>query len=210
MKNILAFLISTLFVVSICSGQTVDQKSVKQSFNNYKSAILNDKGDEAANFVDSRTIKYYSDILDLVKNADSLQVDALSIMDKLMVLSVRSRTGREDILSFDGKKLFAYAVNSGMVGKNSVADNSVGAITINKDFAKGQLVVKGKAAPLYFHFYREEKQWKIDLTSIFPITTKLFQNMADESGQSTNEYLLSLLEIITGKKPGQEVWQPVK
>ena len=210
MKNILAVLISTSFVVSICSGQTVDQKLVKQSFNNYKSAILNDKGNEAAGFVDSRTIRYYSDILTLVKNADSLQVDSLSVTDKLMVFSIRCRTSREDILSFDGKKLLAYAVNSGMVGKNSVADNSIGNVTIDKDFAKGQLVVKGKAAPLYFHFYREEEQWKIDLTSIFPITTKLFQGMADESGQNTNDYLLSLLEIITGKKPGQEIWQPVK
>lgn len=191
-------------------SQTTNQTLVKQCFNSYKSAILNDKGEEASKLVDSRTIKYYGDMLHLVKNADSASVDSLSIMDKLMVFMIRLKSSREEILSFNGQTLFAYAVNSGLVGKNSVANNSVGIVTIDKNFAKAQLVVEGKSQPLYFHFYKESNQWKIDLTSLFPMANNLFQNMADESGQGTNEYLFSLIEILNGKKPGPEVWQPVK
>ncbi len=210
MKHFLAFCIGFICSFAFCFGQSAEQILVKQSFNSYKSAILNDKGEDAAKFVDNRTIKYYGDILELVKNADSTSIDSLSIMDKLVVFLIRLKASREDIISFDGQKLFAYAVNSGMVGKNSVADNSLGAITIDKGFAKGQLVVKGKSQPLFFHFYKESNQWKMDLTSLFPMTNSLFQNMADESGQGTNEYLFSLLEILNGKKPGPEVWQAVK
>lgn len=191
-------------------GQSAEQNLVKQSFSAYKSAILNDNGEDAAKLVDSRTIKYYGDMLDLVKNADSASVDSLAIMDKLIVFLIRLKASREEISSFNGQKLFAYAVNSGMVGKNSVSNNSSGPITIDKNFAKSQLVVNGKSQPLYFHFYKEDNQWKMDLTSLFPMTNRAFQNMADESGENTNEYLLSLLEILNGKKPGPEVWQPVK
>ena len=55
----------------------------------------------------------------------------------------------------------------------------------------------------------EEGQWKIDLTSLFPVSTMAFKKMADESGENQNDYLFSLLEMITGKKPGTEIWQPI-
>jgi len=190
-------------------GQKNEEKPVKMSFNCYKIAILNDKGEEAVKYVDSRTIKYYSDILELVKTADSTKIEILSILDKLMVFSIRHRTSKNDILSFDGKSLLVYAIKSGMVGKNSVANNSIGNIIMEKDFAKGQFITNRQKSPFYFHFYKEEGQWKIDLTSLFSVSTIAFKKMADESKKNQNDYLFSLLEMITGKKPGAEIWQPI-
>ena len=96
-------------------GQTSEENLVKNSFDKYKTAILKDKGEEAVQFVDSRTIKYYSDILELVKSADSSKVETLTILDKLMVFSIRHRTSKQNILSFNGKSLLVYAIKSGMV-----------------------------------------------------------------------------------------------
>jgi len=194
---------------NIAYGQKSEEKLVKKSFDNYKSAILNDKGEEAVKFVDSRTIKYYSDILELVKTADSAKVETISILDKLIVFSIRHRTAKEDVLNFDGESLLVYAINSGMVGKNSVANNSIGEVKIEGNYAKGQFISNGQKAPFYFDFYKEDKQWKIDLTSLFPISTKAFKKMADDSGQNQNDYLFSLLEMITGNKPDIEIWKPI-
>lgn len=194
---------------TITYGQKKEEKLVRQSFDNYKSAILNDKGEEAVKYVDSRTIKYYSDILDLVKTADSTKVETLSILDKLMVFSIRHRTSKEEILSFDGKSLLVYAIKNGMVGKNSVANNSIGDVTIDNSFAKGQFIANGQKIPFDFHFYKEENQWKIDITSLFTISTAVFKKMADDSGQNENEYLFSLLEMITRNKPNSEIWKPI-
>jgi len=197
-----------LIVGQLAYGQKSEEKLVRKVFENYKTAILNDKGEEAVKFVDSRTIKYYSDMLELVKTADSTKIETLSILDKVMVFSVRHRTSKEDILSFDGKSLLIYAIKSGMVGKSSVANVSIGEVIINEDFAKGQFIVSGQKTPFYFHFYKEDEQWKIDLTSIFPVSAMVFKKMVDESGQDQNEYIFSLLEVITGKKPGSEIWKP--
>lgn len=191
------------------NGQKNEEDLVKKSFQSYKQAILNDKGEEAVKYVDSRTIKYYSEILDLVKTADSTKVETLSILDRLMIFVIRFRTSKEEVLSFDGNSLLIYAIKSGMVGKNSVAANSIGEVSIEKDFAKGQLLVNGQKAPFYFHFYKENEQWKVDLTSIFPISTKALKKMAEDSEQDENEYLFSLLEMITGNQPGKEVWEPI-
>ncbi len=197
-----------LFTVQLTYAQKSQEKLVKKSFDNYKNSILNDKGEEAIKYIDSRTMKYYSDMLELVKTADSAKVESLSILDKLMVFSIRHRTSKNDILSFDSNSLLVYAIKSGMVGKSSVANNSIGEVLIENDFAKGQFIVNGQKAPFYVHFYKEEGLWKIDLTSLFTVSTNAFKAMVDVSGENQNDYLFSILEMLTGKKPGAEIWQP--
>jgi hypothetical protein len=209
MKKASRILLLLLFVTSACFAQKKEQKGVIQAFENYKSSILKDRGEEAVKYVDSRTIKYYGDILELVKTADSTKINSLSLLDKLMVFSIRHRTSKENILSFDGKQLLVYAIKSGMVGKSSVVNNSLGEVIIEGDFAKAQFVNNGKATPFYFHFYKEEQQWKMDLTSIFAISNMAFSKVREQSGQAENEYLFTLLEMITGKKVGPEIWQKV-
>lgn len=208
-RTIITFTLVSALTISVF-GQKSEEELVRKAFDNYKTSILKDKGEEAVKNVDSRTIIYYNNILDLVKNADSAKVETLSILDKLMVFSIRHRTTKEDILSFDGKTLLIYAIKSGMVGKNSVANCSIGDVTTDSNFARGQFIANGQKAPFFFHFYMEEEQWKIDLTSIFQISTEAFQKMANDSEKNVNEYLFSLLEMITGKMPGHQIWQPVK
>jgi len=213
MKNMIknfSLLLIFAFVLNSCSAQKKEEKLIRNSFENYKSAILNDKGEEAVQYVDSRTITYYSEILKKTKNADSIEVNNLGLMDKLMVFSIRHRATKSEILSFDGKGLLVYAIKEGMVGKNSVANNTIGDVEIDGTFAKGQFIANGQKAPFHFHFYKEEDTWKIDLTSIFTIGTAAFKKMQEESGLNENEYLFSLLEMLTGRKPDNEIWKNIE
>ena len=206
-------LLGVLFLLvsgQFACGQENDVQLVKKSFDQYKSAILNDKGEEASEYVDSRTIRYYSNILDLVKTADSSKVETLSILDKVMVLMIRHVASKEEILEFDGKSLFVYAIDNGMVGKDGVSGGSIGEVTVNKDFAKGEFVVNGEKSPVFLHFYKEDGQWKVDLTSLFAASAEAFKAMIDESGQEENETLFYIMELLTGRKPAPEIWQPVK
>jgi len=203
------FLSALLLLLSTCCLAQDDKEMIKQTFNNYKSAILNDKGEEAVNYVDSRTLKYYADILEVIKHADSSVINASSLIDKVTVLSVRHRATREEILSMDGTGLFVYAIKKGMVGKNSVMNNTIGDIKIDNGFAKGQLLVSGQPTEIYMHFYKEQDHWKIDLTSIFPIGNAAFKDMVEEDGRPENEFIFMILEYLTGKKPGLGIWQPL-
>ena len=208
-KNLTLLLLFALTLNS-CTAQKKEEKQVRKSFENYKSAILNDKGEEAVKFVDSRTIKYYSDILVKIKGADSVEVNSLGLMDKIMVFSIRHRATPAEILSLDGKGLLVFAIKKGMVGKNSVANNTIGDIEVDGTFAKGQFIFNGEKAPFYFHFYKEDEIWKIDLTSVFYIGTAAFRKMQEDSGLDENEFLFSLLERLTGRKPGSEIWKKIE
>jgi hypothetical protein len=203
--SVLLLLLATQFVY----GQKNEIEKVRKSFENYQKAILNENGEEAVKYVDSVTVKYYADMLYLVRTADSAKVETLSILDKLMVFSIRHRTSRENIISFDGKSLLVYAIKSGMIGKNSVSKSLIGEVTIESNLAKGQFVTNGQKTPYFFNFHKEEGEWKLDITSLFSITTMAFTKMAENSGESQNDFLFSMLELSTGKKPDNNIWKPV-
>ena len=203
----LSLLLIPLLILCIdAAGQSSDESQVRATFARYKSAILHDNPDEALEYVDSRTIAYYSHVLERVKNAGEAEVKALPLLDKLMVLTVRHKMEREDLLSFDGKGLLAHAIRTGLVGKNSVANLSLGEVFVENHFARAQLAVDNAPALFYFHFYREEEKWKIDLTSLFPTTSEAIRQMIKESGQGEDEFILSMIEKASGRAPEPTIW----
>ena len=207
MHRIIIFLFFTAFA-TISFGQTAE-KQVRQAFEKYQKAIMNDKGPEAVEHVDSRTINYYAEMLETAIKADSATVAELELLDKLMVLLLRHRTPKDKLLKFDGKELLIYAIESGMVGKNTVMNNEIGDVEITEEHARGQLVIKGEPAPLYMDFYKENGQWKVDLTSAFPAARMAFNYAVKQSGEDENEFVLELLANVTGKRPGNEIWHPL-
>lgn len=197
--------------VSACKATAQDDKTlIKNCFEGYKAAILEDRGKDALKFVDSKTISYYSGILEKVKKYDSAQIEQTPIIDKLTILMLRHRATKEEIMKLDGKTLLVFAIGRGMVGKNSVQKNGIGEVVVTGNSGTGQIVVDGNATPLKFAFNKEEGAWKLDLTSIFPASNIAFKNAIKESGQNENEYLFYMLEMTTEKEPTAEIWKPLE
>lgn len=207
MRNLIVLV--SLFATNASIAQTKEQDLVRKTFENYKSAILNDQGDSALLVIDSKTLKYYAEILELVRKADSNKIESLPTTDKFTVLMIRHRAAKTEIAGMNGEGLFIYAINKGMVGKNSVVNNEVGEVTIDKNFAKGQLLVNKKTAPLYFHFYKENSAWKLNLLSLMPASNVVFKNMIKDSGKTENEFLFEIFEILTGRKISPDIWRPL-
>lgn len=210
MKKTINILICILFFSTFCFSQKKEEKQVRKAFEKYKTAILSDKGKEAVNSVDTRTINYYNKIINETIALDSIGLDSLGTIDKLTVLTLKHKASKKELLKFDGKGVLEYAIKNGMVGKSSVVGTTIGEVIIEDNFAKGQLVKNGQEAPFYFHFYKEDEVWKIDITSLFSIGTIAIQKMIKDSGTDENVFFVNLLELITNKKPGTELWQPIK
>ncbi len=207
MRKTITFIV--LIFISIKSYSQSDKELVLESFDNYKNAILTDKGGLAADFVDSRTMTYYTTILEKAKNADSLEIESMGLLDKLTVLTMRHRVPKKDLLSFNGKDLFIYAIDNGMVGKNSVVNAELGDVIASDDFAKAEFLVGGQKTPFFFHFYREDNIWKIDISHIFSLGTTAFKKIIEESGETENDFIINILELLTGKKPTEAIWKPI-
>lgn len=207
-------LISCLLLLTITTSsvfaQSDDSVRIINVFNAYKAAILNDEAEEALQTIDSRTKNYYRDVLTDVKKADSAKLVAISLLDRITILGIRARATKEEVLNMQDVDAFLFAIKNGMVGKNSVVNNSVGEVIVEGSFARGELVALGKKTSIYFHFYKENNEWKLNLTELFNLGNMSMKKMFAESGKDENVFLLDLLGLMTNKEITGEIWKPIE
>jgi hypothetical protein len=186
------------------------QELIKDSFKNYKNAIINDNGSEAVKYVDMRTIKYYSKILELTKNADSTQIEKSTIIEKFFVLAIRHTTPKDSIFKFTGQTLFSYAIEKGMTGKEGAVLLYIDRMDIDNDFAIVELKSKNAESEpgIKINFYKENETWKADWTSFFISGNAAFKNLIKSSGLGENEFIINALNEVYGKQ-NIDVWKPL-
>ncbi len=209
MKKYIFLLITFSFLQQIIFAQSAEQNLVKKAFTNYKTAILNNNGKKAFYCVDSNTYFYFEKMQAFAKTADSVTIDGLNIIDKIMVLSLRHRVEAKDLLTWNTQQIFEFAVNSGMVGKNSVATFTPSKVTIDKKFAKLELLASGKKNPNIFHLYKQNNAWKLDLTSIMAAGAIAFRQMLIDAGKNENEVIIQLLNALEQKSVSPTIWLPL-
>ncbi len=188
---------------------TEEATAVRASFDGYKQAILDQAGEKSVGFVDRNTLAYYQKMRDLALRGDRETIRALSTVDKLFVLSIRHRISSEEVELMTGESLFVYAVNQGWIGKASVINNEVGDITVSGTHATGVHVSGRKASPFKWVFQMENGKWKLDLTSIMPAADQAFKQVIRQSGLHEDEFLITIIESVSGEKVADTVWDPM-
>jgi hypothetical protein len=179
------------------------------TFDNYRNALLNTDSDRAYQAIDSNTKKYYQDILKTVLSGKAEQVKQMSFLDKVFIIRSRHQIPFEELTAFNEETYFKYAVEKGWIDKNSVAEIELADIVIEGDRATTKIKKNGQIAPFGFTFRRENNQWKLDFTSIFPVSQTAFQQAIEESGMSEDEFVFYLVETVSNSKVNDSVWNPI-
>lgn len=201
------FLIPTLFL--LIGSQNKEGAAVKEAFENYKKEILAGKGKEAAGYLDKTTVVYYEQILDLALHATGDELDEKSMIDRLNVYTARHRVAVELLKKMSGRDFLVYAIDNGMIGKNSVKTVAIGEVSVDGTTARGQAVANGTPTPMYFSFNKEDGAWKIDITSIFPTTVMALEKVVTESGMSEDEFIFRAIEMVSGSPVSDDIKEPL-
>lgn len=203
------FLFVTVCIINLTASAQSDEQAIKDCFKLYKHALIDADGEEAADYVDQNTIAYYDKMLDMSLRADSATVQAANMIDKMTIFTVRHKIPRDTLASMDGKAFFSYAINSGMVGKNSVVSLDLGDIQINGFSASGEIFSAAQPTGSSFEFHKENGSWKIDITSIFEDSAIALDQMLQNNGMDENQYIFMMLEMITGQPASADIWHPM-
>ncbi|MEM0965481.1 MAG: hypothetical protein AAGJ81_04965 [Verrucomicrobiota bacterium] len=207
MKSLWLVLLFALFVTG-CSSDP-ENASVKQAFEDYKSAILNDDAETAYGLVNENTKAWYGETLDRVLTSNRDQIMELGVLDKIQVILIRHRVPREEILQMTPESLFKYAASRGWVGKNSVSGLGIGKIDVQRDFATGVVRTNGEDSPIRFHFYKEDGVWRIDLTELNKWGEAALITQIKQSRQDELDYIFTLVQFASGKPVQESIWKPL-
>lgn len=190
-------------------GRNADSLSIKDTFEAYKTAILNDDGQAAYGLVDARTREWYRLTLERALKWDRNQIMKLGVIDKIQVILIRHRIPKESLLKMTPGTLFQYAVDQGWVGKDSVSNLSIGQVDATADFASAVARSKGRDTPMRLHFYKENGGWRIDLTQLTKWGEPAFASRIEQSGLSETEFIFRVVSAVSGKPVQDDIWNPL-
>jgi hypothetical protein len=189
-----------------------DTTPIRQSFNFLKAALIEENGKEAVKYIDDSTLTYYSQLYQQAKTLDSLQVENLSVLNKAHVFALRVKAQTQPLPSANGKPFFVYAVDNGLVDKVGppISGTELGSIIIDKSGAKGQLMLNNTKLPYFVNFRYEKNEWKVDITSLFSITTQLLHQLAVNSNMTDTDFILETSQAASDAKVRSSIWKPLQ
>lgn len=203
-------LLLLLCVVVARAGLADDATEVRACYDAYKTAILAKDGPAAVALVDSRTLAYYGRVREMALKLPAADTRKLPLLDKLMVLTLRHRVPVEKVAAWDATSTVEHAVNEGWIGAEDVKTNELGDIAVDGQRATGVHITKGVATSLRFSFYQEDGKWQINLTEAMPAAEKHFKLYAASNRQTEDEFLATVLELVSGKAVDDKVWEPLQ
>jgi hypothetical protein len=190
-----------------------DAQPIHAVFLRYKDAILQRKGEAAANAVSDKTLAYFESMRVAALHMPAAEVKRSSVIDRMVILSIRARIGRERLERWHGRELFVYSVDQGWVGEE-VGRVEPAEVTIDGDTAS--LGVRSGASTLSpaegYRVFREAGTWKLDVMSVVrpdSASVKAAQDSLQKIDPDPNRALEKVVSQLAGKPVGAEIWEPL-
>jgi len=193
-----------------------DEEQIKKIFQSFRSALTNGKGENAADLVSADTIERYQKQHDVAVSGDEATVKRLPIIDRMSVLLLRhqvftEKLPAENLKVMDGRAVFAYSVNEGWIGKDSVMRAGLEQVVVSGDGkASAHLTMGGKLTPEEFHFLQENGSWRVNLVPTLEQAEKDCQGLAQSQGKSEDDYLFEAIKSLSGRDVDESIWKPLE
>ncbi len=207
LRKTITFLLLVLCLSSCLASE--DTEAVKQTFADYRHALLSQDGTQAAELVTEETIAQYKKYVDWAKTATKDELMKLNLMNRLQVILIKHRVPRDKLLDANGKEIFSYAVDNGWIGKASVINTSLGEIQVASDNAIAGVLVQGKKVPTKFNFVKQSGTWRFNLLQTMAEATMALKAMIIKQGVSENDFIITSAEALSGTKVAKDIWQPI-
>lgn len=205
------FLFSAMLAF-ITSNAQEDTASIRTNFQNFKTAIFEEDSQGVLDLIDSNSFLYYSRIFKLAKSADSVQVEKLPIYEKGLVFAIRIRGQNHDLLKMSDSSFFMYAVENRLVDQAGMplSGGDLGEISISAIKATANFLVVNIKLPYQVIFSKQQNKWKVDITSLIPVSNMVLKSMAVRDNKTDTEFLLSIAKMSSEESDLKSIWQPLK
>ncbi|MFV0540402.1 MAG: hypothetical protein ACK5MZ_04075 [Aestuariibaculum sp.] len=211
MKEIIAY--TFLFVTFLSCSSQKDKQEIESCFNLYSENLLQNNGKQAVEYLDENTIDYYKKIFEHVKYSEKHTILKQNYASIYIILQARNKILPDSIKGMDGKSLLSYAIDNGMIGKNSLDSlEFVEVSEIKNNKAKAIIKLKGTSKTFIFIFNNESGKWKMSLTPVIKMTMRTLNVMHLGMGHgkvSLENFILELVKTGNSGVIKENIWEPI-
>lgn len=180
---------------------------MRATFEAYRQALLMRDGKSAAALLSNETVNYYRAIAELAGTGGADQIKARPLVDRLTITMLRVLRPPGELAALDGRTLFQYAVEVGLVDSSSIEGNSLGRVRITGDLALAQVVVQGQPLPVDYAFVRAGADWKLNTVPILPTVNEDMKKAAAQAKLSEDDFIFKTVEAATGLKIDGRIYE---
>ena len=214
-RPIVLLIFGLIFALPPAASAAGEADAVRQSFLALKTALLQDRGEEAARLVSRSTLALSDKARDLALYGSKAELEAQPTALLAAALSLRQSIGPQKLRSMPARDLVAYVVDTNLTRDGPVAGIDLGGVRVDRQSAAADVLSDGAFPVSQLQFAKEEGLWKLDLTDIAYGDTaidRLAQMMSPGSpgGQRAlrNELVLAMVAANAGTGVDGSLWQP--
>ncbi len=202
-----------LLLLCACEESRNQQRAgIRKSFQDFSKAFFGRDGKSAINHLSKNTFLYYDRIIPLARYQDDAGLSNLPPVDLLACLSLRHRYSARELRSINSRKIVLDALDRMTFPAGAPHFLGIGDIRIT--IPGKQAIAPVLLAPGEWHqdikvsFVKENGEWKIDPTSIFPAMAGRIEPHLLDPTVSRAEKALYYLEIHENEHIGRELLSP--
>lgn len=198
-----------LILLGLPLAAAANPDDVKESFLTYKTAILTSNGEAAAEVVTQDSRDYFRKLADQALTMDWDGLHQIHISDRLYAMLLRHSLERDRLAAMSGSEVVSYAVEKGWIGKEGADQLQLGNYQVEGDVASGTILrPDGGETSFKMEFVKEEGRWLLDLVALMKLTRAAFDYSIQQTGISEDDFVMLMLEEVSGRKPSPDIWSP--
>ncbi|MDX9852179.1 MAG: hypothetical protein RBS81_00130 [Tenuifilaceae bacterium] len=205
MRNLSICLLVILFFS--CNSEEKNKELILETFLEYKKAVVDRRGVDALPYIDNSTVDYYQLTVERACNINSNELRKLSLIDKLLIITIRHKFRASEIKKLTGESLLVWAIDNGFISSAFVKDAGIQGIKINSDSAIANFTYMGHKLPNTCHFIKEDKIWKMKLTALFEYSDKSLKQIANSKNITHREFIFDMLRKTSDTEVNPEIWE---
>jgi len=188
--------------------------AVRQSFHGLKTALLQNRGEDAAGLVSQSTLALTERARDLALYGTQAELEAQPTAILVAALSLRQSIRPDELRSMPAHDLVAHVVNTDLTRDGPVAAIDIGGVRVDQGTALADVVSNRPFPVSQLRFNKEQGVWKLDLrdvaygdTAIDRVARRLAGGSAAGQQALRNEMILAMLAM-QGSGIDASIWQP--
>lgn len=191
------------------SAEQIEKDRVYFSFNTFKKAVSNHRGQNAVAMLCESTLDYFDRVRELALYGTKEELDAQPLINRMQILTFRHRVSADQLQTMPTPELLAHAFDQGWMMRNVMRHMGIGAVSVDGSRAFGDVraagePVKGKK----LLFCKESDKWRFDLLMIIDHSGEQLEGLVRYQDQEENELLMALLTRTSRVIVPETIWNP--
>ena len=211
-------ILTLLAIITGCSKSPEDKlielekDKIKAVFSNFQNALTKHESTNIKEYLTKESLDEFGEYKDIALHASEDNMQSLSLMKKLYVLSLRHLLTEKKLLGMDKTDILPFLMDNKItLNGAAILYFELSHIAVKDDAANAWFKFKDEQFSDYsFLFLKQDGTWKFDLRTMLRVSEGAVATLIKKQNIPENDALILSIETATGRKVSPNIWRPLK